>query len=66
MARALLGDRDADGVGAYILEHALVDQPVMDDDIGGLQRFHRANGQQRRIARTCADKDDAPARGRIE
>jgi hypothetical protein len=39
---------------------------MKDDDIRAFQRFHRAHRQQARIAGARADKDDAPARVRIE
>ncbi len=62
----LLGDRDALRRGGRDIEHARVDQPVMDQDIGSLQCRDRANGQQPGVARAGTNEDHAPTRGRIE
>jgi hypothetical protein len=66
MPVALLGDRDALGVFGRMIQHARIDQPVMDDDIGALERLDCAQRQQPGIARTGTDKDYAPARMGIE
>ena len=66
MPVALLGHRDPLGRFGRMIEPALIDQPVMDDDIGALERLDRAQRQQPGIARTGANENDAPARVRIE
>ena len=66
VARALLGDRDALRRGRGDVEHTGIDEPVVHDDIGRLQRLDGANGEEAGIARTGADEDDAPARRGIE
>src|SRR3546814_3219510 len=66
VARALLRDRDTVRRGRCEIEHARVDQPVMDDDLGRPQRLDGAHGEQAGIARTGTDKADAPTRAGSE
>ena len=66
VAVALFGDIDALGRGADIIEHAVVDQAVMDNDIGLAERLDGFDRQQAGIARPRTDEDNAPTRFRIE
>ena len=60
--RALgLADRDQLGLAPGVIEHALADQPVVENDIGGFQRAHRLQGQQLGIAGAGADQEHAAA-----
>ena len=58
MAVALFGDVDALGGGADIIEDAVVDQAVMDDDIGNPKRLDGFQRQEARIAWPGSDEDD--------
>ena len=53
-----LADVDALGIAAREIEHFGRNQPVVQHDIGILQRSQRAQRQQARIARTGADQRD--------
>jgi hypothetical protein len=61
VARALLGDRDALRVAGAMIEHARIDQPVMDDDVGRGERLDGAHRQQPRIAWARADENHTAA-----
>ena len=49
-------DRHARGIAAHAVENFRRDQFVVEHDVGVLQRAQRLDGQQIRIARTCADQ----------
>ena len=57
-----LADRDQLGLAARVIEHALADQPVVENDIGGFQRAHRLHGEQLGVAGTGADQQHAALR----
>ena len=63
---ALLGNIDALRFGPDIVEDAIIDQAIMNDDIRLSQRFNRTYRQKAGIARPCAYEDDASALIRIE
>ena len=62
MARLALGDADATGRDRRQVEDFIGDQAVMDDDLGGLQRLERLEGQQLGIAGPRAHQPDRPGR----
>ena len=60
-----LADRDQLGLAPRMIEHALADQAVIKNDVGGFQRAHRLHGEKLGIAGTGADQKHAAARGRL-
>ena len=58
MAAFGLSDRDALGVAARELEHARIDQPVMDDRVRLVEKAMGAQGQKLRIAGTGTHEID--------
>ena len=61
--RALgLADRDQLGLATGMIEHALADQPVVKNNVGGFQRAHRLHGEQLGVAGAGADQQHAAAR----
>ena len=60
--RALgLADRDQLGLAPRVIEHALADQAIVENHVGGFQRAHRLHGEQLGIAGAGADQQHAAA-----
>ncbi len=57
-----LADRDQLDLAAGVFEHAGAGEPVVEDDVGCLQRAHGLERQQLRIAWTGADEEHAALR----
>lgn len=58
----LLADEDLAALRVGEIENGRADQPVMDDDVGGLDQAQCTDGQQFRISRSRAnDMDDTLA-----
>ena len=57
-----LADRDQLGLASRVIEHALANQPVVQNDIGGLQSADRLHGEKLGVSRTGADQQHATLR----
>ena len=66
VAVALLGDIDTLCRGADIVEHAVVDEAVMDNDIGLAERLNGFDRQQTGITRPRTNENDATTRFRVK
>ena len=58
LAATALAHVDDAGRGGCVGQHVRVHQVIHQHDAGGLQGFHRFEGQQFGVARTCADQGD--------
>jgi hypothetical protein len=59
LAAAALAHMHDAGAGRGVFEHGVVDQIVHQQHGGAGNRFHGFEGQQLRVARTCADQGAA-------
>ena len=65
MVAVHLADIDALGVAAAELEDAVVDEPVVEHDVGALDEAQRLEGEEVRVARTGTDEIDLAEHRRI-